>query len=420
MVCIDCYPSFSLSPFSSLFLCLPLSLLLQKDAEYEPTMSDAFAYSIVTVSEVRKASSSQIRRRANKGKKGFELRKSRSVEHLCDFSKEDGAVESVRTESPLVSESLNLESHIYATVNKPHKVPPQPCKTPPPLAAKPSPRPPQASKKMVPPGSPALERPAKGPENLAGGNVADEDEKPKEDVGGAQENPQVNRRPVYAVVVKSSEQMDASPEGGSVSQEMVVSDGKEGRTSPSNIKPCVPKGIKTIPARPVSYAAEPKLPPTQPPSHPPPIHTSSSKSASKYAHLMNSAPPSHPAPKPPKHSAPDFSHLKNISLPVHPPPIPPEGPKPKPIRSHSEESGIPISDPIYEALDEDDVSDSIGPLPNLKQKYPVLKPKYKPAPPPPNIKKARSLDAPTSKDGSLVQSLPHVDVTPPHTTPSQV
>ena len=351
-------------------------------------------------------------------------------------------------ESPLVSESLDVESHIYATINKPRRVPPEQRRTPPPIvAAKPSPRNSQGDEnKMTPPKSPGLppvppkptsqyhqadeskmvsqehpvaERYDREPDdNPANNDVDGEGDKPKEIVGGAQEGaqiPQVKRRPVYAIVVKSSEKVvDTPPKEGGTSPEVVVSSGNEGGVFSLSTDPDTPMAKKsTPPTKPVPYSAESKFSSAQPP---PPIHTTSSKSASKYAHLIKSPPPAHAAPKPPMHRTADLSHLKNISPPSHPPPIPPSAARPpKPPRSRSQDGGggLPTSDPIYEAVDENDASESPGPLPTLKPKYPLLKPKQKPAPPPPNIKKARSLDSPTSKGASLGQS-------PPHATPSEV
>ena len=375
------------------------------------------------------------------------------MEHLSNRAKNDATKENGLSESPLVSESLDVESHIYATINKNRRASPQRRKTPPPpIAAKPSPRNSQVEEsKMAPPRSPGppplaakpthrlsqadgdrmapqeppVEEPPDGEpddhlagEDVGGEDVGGEDDKSKEIVGGAQESaqaPPVKRRPVYAIVVKSGEQVDSTPKEGSSSQEVIISGGSEGGAFLPNAGPAAPKGKKGVPpAKPVPYNAEPKFSQSQPPSQPPPIHATSSKSASKYAHLMKSSPPSHTAPKPPTHRMADISHLKNISPPSHPPPVPPGGSKPKPPRSRSEDGGVPpSSDPIYEAVDENDLSESPGPLPSLKQKYPLLKPKQKPAPPPPNIKKAKSLDSPTSKGGSLGQS-------PPSGTPSQV
>lgn len=412
-------------------------------------MPDAFAYSIVTINDVRKTSPGEVRRRAKKGNKGFDLRKSRSVEHLSDHSESSANRENGLSESPLVSESLDVESHIYATVNKKRHAPSQPQRTPPPLAAKPSPRNSQGEEsKMASPRSPVplplaektshqhsladengvffQEAPVVEPpdreldDSLASNDVAGEDDKSKESRDGDQDSAHVapvKRRPVYAVVVKSSEQEDGSPKEGNTSQEFVVSGCSEGGAFPPNAGPAVSKGKKGVPPpKPAPCTTEPKFAPSQPPSHPPPIQTTSSKSASKYAHLMKTPPPSHIAPKPPTQRTADLSHFRNISLPSHPPPAPPPGGSrpPKPARSRSEDGGAPLtSDPIYEAVDENDATESLGPLPTLKPKYPLLKPKHKPAPPPPNIKKAKSLDSPTSKGGSLGQS-------PPHETSSQV
>ena len=289
-----------------------------------------------------------------KQRKGFEFRRSLSMEHLYDVAKlsdEQSPPLFVKEESPMVSNDFSLESHIYASVTKHKKVVEQTDET-------------EKEKEEIEQEEPDDEM---------------DDYDDDDDVQSSVIIPHVtaNDGSIYAVVNKDSilDEIKKQKEEALLSKTPEESDvlKQTQDSSPSH------KVLQVVPSSKPKRTPPPKPSPYKPGAGSTvTVHT---KASSKFPHLLTSSPPTHPPPVSPQAVTENGSIQVPSSLMLST-----SAPQQLPLDS-SVTRKIPQSH-SYEMVDFE-VSDSLE-LSSPTTNFPIqrgkirnLKPKDKPAPPPP-------------------------------------
>ena len=175
---------------------------------------------------------------------------------------------------------------------------------------------------------------------------------------------------VYAVVSKSVDENSLRPSVGVApdTPSVTISKPASQQTLPTSQVESPRVNRRAPPPAPAPYSG-PK---------PPAISTTPTKAASKYSHLLTLTPPTHTPPTPPTDKQPIKATLSDVP--------------PQRIKIHD-----------YEQIDFDDPLSSLSPVSSLPRSTLIgsggrygnvreLKPKDRPAPAPPHIKKTRSMD----------------------------
>ena len=322
-----------------------------------------------------------IIQRQKKGKKGLGLRASRSVEHLCD-----SAERSYRSPSPIVKSpsipDLSDELHIYATINKPKSN--------------------KVVEEQVVDQENEETKEEKEPE---GEEVVDEEEK-----GEHEEVPPpipvyhvtAEGGQVYAVVSKVVNMLGDEPPDNPVISEKQLHNQIDTSSPPRTTQTSSPQPKRRAPPKPKPYI------PSNNVSSSPVVAATPTKASSKFSHLLTSSPPSHSPPSPPEDTPTTTSQLQ----------------KPSVQKTHSFDIATLQKNRIhdYEQVDFDNPMSSIPSshvtstvvAPIQPGKLRELKPKERPAPPPPFVKKLKPIG-----DNKASSSPDHIG-SPASSTPTEV
>lgn len=319
-----------------------------------------------------------IIQREEKGKKGLGLRASRSVEHLYDF-----AERSYRSPSPIVKSpsipDLSDELHVYATINKPKRK--------------------------------SVEEQVINPENE---ETEEEKEPEREEVVDEEKVEEVpppipvyhvtaEGGQVYAVVSKVLNMSVDEPLDNPVISEKQLHNQIDTSSPPRTDQTSSPTPKRKPPPKPAPYIPSNNVPSS------PAVAATPTKASSKFSHLLTSSPPTHSPPSPPEDTPTITSQLQ----------------KPSVQKTRSFDIATIQKNRIhdYEQVDFDNPMSSI-PLSNPTStvvapiqmgKLRELKPKERPAPPPPFVKKLKLLG-----DSNVSSSPDHSGGSPACSTPSEV
>lgn len=278
-----------------------------------------------------------VNMRSKRGNKDSNLRRSRSMDHLYDFaqfgkrekrSPSPLANKSSPTQSPSHDASADMDTHIYAAIDK---------------------------VKLD-----QMKETVKEEEELKDEVEVDKQSGSEKSMSPPPPIPPFNAH-LYAVVSKS------------------VDDSEEATPPPSeHVSIATPPSTDKL-SPPTQSKLNRRNPPPAPSPYnkPPAIVTTPTKAASKYSHLLTSSPPTHTPPVPPTSKDPlkatksDFGGLRS--------------------NIHDYEQ-VDFDNPLA-SLDLISPSTSVPPsMSSLHGNLRDLKPKDRPAPPPPYVKKAKSID----------------------------